>query len=52
MTVSPRRNVAGFNLKSYLLSSWWARHLIVILIGAAGTWLFLYSRSEWSPMHR
>ena len=52
MTVSPRRNVAGFNLKSYLLSSWWARHLIVILIGAAGTWLFLYSRIEWSPMHR
>jgi len=44
--------VAGFNLKSYLLSSWWARHLIVILIGAAGTWLFLYSRIEWSPMHR
>lgn len=52
MTVSPRRNVAGFNLKSYLLSSWWVRHLIVILIGAAGTWLFLYSRIEWSPMHR
>jgi len=35
-----------------LLKAWWARHLVVILIAVAGTALFLYSRAQWSEMHR
>lgn len=31
---------------------WWQRHLAVILLSALGTGLVLYSRNEWSPMHR
>ena len=32
--------------------SWWQRHLIVIVLSAAATALVLYSRAEWSAMHR
>lgn len=32
--------------------SWWQRHVVIILIAAAGTAVFLVSRFEWSPMHR
>ncbi|WP_306258372.1 ferric reductase-like transmembrane domain-containing protein [Pararhizobium sp. IMCC21322] len=32
--------------------AWWVRHLIVIVLAVIGTALFLYSRAEWSPMHR
>lgn len=32
--------------------SWWQRHLIVIVFSAAATALVLYSRAEWSAMHR
>lgn len=35
-----------------LIKRWWARHLVVILMAVAGTALFLYSRAEWSEMHR
>jgi len=35
-----------------LIKEWWARHLVVILIAVAGTALFLYSRAQWSEMHR
>jgi len=35
-----------------LLRTWWVRHLVVIALGVVGTALFLYSRAEWSPMHR
>ncbi len=35
-----------------LLKSWWVRHLVVIVLSAAGTALFLYSRAQWSEMHR
>lgn len=32
--------------------SWWQRHLTVIFISVLGSALLLYSRSEWSAMHR
>lgn len=32
--------------------SWWRRHLIVILLSVLGTAALLYSRAEWSAMHR
>ena len=35
-----------------LIKKWWARHLVVILLAVAGTALFLYSRAQWSEMHR
>ena len=31
---------------------WKTRHLMVLLIAAIGTYAFLESRAEWSPMHR
>lgn len=31
---------------------WWQRHLVVIVLSVLGTGLFLYSRGEWSAMHR
>ncbi len=31
---------------------WWQRHLVVIVLSVLGTALFLYSRGEWSAMHR
>lgn len=34
------------------LKTWWIRHLVVIVVAVVGTALFLYSRAEWSPMHR
>jgi len=40
-----------FNMNS-VLNVWWVRHLIVIVLAAAGTAIFLYSRAEWSDMHR
>ncbi|WP_051371856.1 ferric reductase-like transmembrane domain-containing protein [Leisingera aquimarina] len=52
MKSSSRKKAVRSNPKYHLLASWWARHLLVIAIGVAGTWLFLYSRIEWSPMHR
>mgnify|MGYP003666762116 CR=1 FL=1 len=38
--------------KKMVLNVWWMRHLIVIALGAVGTAFFLYSRAEWSDMHR
>ena len=35
-----------------ILKVWWVRHLLIITLAAAGTAVFLYSRAEWSPMHR
>jgi len=35
-----------------LPSGWKTRHLLVIIIAVLGTWAFLESRSQWSPMHR
>ena len=32
--------------------TWWFRHVVVIVLAVVGTALFLYSRAEWSPMHR
>ena len=32
--------------------SWWFRHVVVIVLAVVATALFLYSRAEWSPMHR
>ncbi len=52
MTTVHRKKVVGFDLKKNLLTSWWVRHLVVIALAFAGTWLFLYSRGEWSAMHR
>jgi len=40
------------SVKSSVLREWWVRHLVVISLAAVGTALFLYSRAEWSPMHR
>lgn len=40
------------SLGNTLVKTWWARHLVVILIAVAGTALFLYSRAQWSEMHR
>ncbi len=34
------------------MNVWWKRHLVVVLLLLAGTGLFLYSRAEWSAMHR
>jgi len=31
---------------------WKTRHLIVIILAVAGTYAFLESRSQWSPMHK
>jgi len=39
-------------MKISLQFTWWARHLIVIALGAVGTYFFLESRAEWSAMHR
>lgn len=33
-------------------NAWWVRHILVIVMAALATALFLYSRAEWSPMHR
>ncbi|VAW10961.1 FIG01026394: hypothetical protein [hydrothermal vent metagenome] len=33
-------------------AGWKTRHLVTLLIAAAGTYLFLLSRAEWSEMHR
>ena len=38
--------------KDGLMKRWWMRHLVVIALAALGTAMFLYSRTEWSPMHR
>lgn len=38
--------------KNSALKVWWVRHLLVIALAAAGTAIFLYSRAEWSGMHR
>ena len=38
--------------KDGLMKRWWMRHLVVIALAALGTAVFLYSRTEWSPMHR
>ena len=32
--------------------TWWKRHLVVIVLSGLGTGLLLYSRAEWSSMHR
>ena len=32
--------------------TWKYRHLLVILLSAAGVYALLLSRAEWSPMHR
>lgn len=34
------------------IDAWWLRHLVIIALAAAATALFLWSRAEWSPMHR
>lgn len=31
---------------------WWVRHVLVVIFAVLATALFLYSRAEWSPMHR
>ncbi len=35
-----------------VLRNWRARHAVVILLSAGAVGLFVYSRAEWSPMHR
>lgn len=47
-----RRIEVGTLDKNSVLKVWWVRHLVVIAFAAAGTAIFLYSRAEWSPMHR
>jgi len=37
---------------NWLAFEWKTRHLIVLLLAVLGTYLFLVSRAEWSPMHR
>lgn len=39
-------------MMSFTRSSWWLRHVLVVIFAAAATAVFLYSRAEWSPMHR
>ena len=53
MTDEPDR-AAGARVLNTTLNqrSWWQRHLIVIILSVLGTWLFLYSRAQWSEMHR
>jgi len=42
----------GMLLKNTLLKVWWVRHLVIIVLAAAGTWMFLEIRAEWSAMHK
>ncbi len=37
---------------SFALNAWWFRHVLVVIFALLATALFLYSRAEWSPMHR
>lgn len=37
---------------SFTRNSWWFRHVLVVVFAAVATALVLYSRAEWSPMHR
>lgn len=39
-------------LRDRYVNNWKIRHVLIIVIGAIGVYVFLTSRSEWSPMHR
>lgn len=39
-------------MKLFTQNSWWLRHLMVVVFAVVATALFLYSRAEWSAMHR
>ncbi len=39
-------------LSSRFAVGWKTRHLVVLIIAILGTYLFLESRNQWSPMHR
>ncbi|WP_439142321.1 ferric reductase-like transmembrane domain-containing protein [Pseudooctadecabacter sp.] len=39
-------------MMSIARNAWWVRHVLVVIFAVLATALFLYSRAEWSPMHR
>ncbi len=57
-TTFPENNEASRTMGAFerfsskLPSGWKTRHLLVLLVAVLGTYAFLESRGQWSPMHR